>query len=199
MNRMEPIIKLAADFAGVMRVLRYREGHIENDAEHSYQLAIVSWSANHQYNLRLDDEKILKYALVHDLVEIYAGDTDAFGDAKKLAAKHDKEVKALKQLQKNYHNFPEIVEATKTYEQRQELETRLVNIFDKVIADENIYQSKDDYYLRMNVTYEQWKERILMKINYPTLPLLLKPLVDEWIVEVKNRERDIFYKGAENS
>ena len=56
-------IILAMKAAEINRNTGYKTGHKENDAEHSFQLALVAWETNHQYNLELNDEKILKYAL----------------------------------------------------------------------------------------------------------------------------------------
>lgn len=87
MKKIAKLVTLTSDFAAVERVIRYRKDHFENDAEHSFQLAMLCWSANHQYALSLLDEKIIKYALIHDLVEVYAGDTDAQDDPEKIKTK----------------------------------------------------------------------------------------------------------------
>jgi 5'-deoxynucleotidase YfbR-like HD superfamily hydrolase len=194
MKKVVPIITLATDFAAIFRVLRYREGHTENDAEHSYQLALTAWSANHQYSLGLDDERILKYALVHDLVEIYAGDIDAFGNKTELSLKDEKETQALKKLKQQYADFPEIVIVIEDYKEKKEPEAQLVNIMDKLVADANIRKSGHDYYKPRKVTFTDWKNRLLMKTKYETLPEKLKEIIDEVIDEMHSEYRDIFYQ-----
>jgi putative hydrolase of HD superfamily len=69
----------------------------ENDTEHSYNLAMTAWYLA-AYFPELDKNKLIRYALVHDLVEIHAGDTFAFGDAKHIASKSEREAAALNQL-----------------------------------------------------------------------------------------------------
>ncbi|HEC75390.1 MAG TPA: HD domain-containing protein [Methylophaga aminisulfidivorans] len=51
-------------------------GHrLENSAEHSWHLAMACWSFADYFQLEVDMARLLKYALVHDLGEIDAGDT----------------------------------------------------------------------------------------------------------------------------
>lgn len=195
MKKVLPIIKLAADFANVMRVLRYREGHTENDAEHSYQLAMTCWSTNHQYELELDDEKILKYALIHDLVELYAGDTDAFGDKKKIAAKKKNEAAAFRKLKQNYPNFGEIFEAIDEYNRKINQEAHLVNVMDKLVAEANIRNSQDDYYQRRQVDIATWEKRLFDKIGYDALDPKLQAIVDEAVNDVKKTYQESFFNN----
>lgn len=51
----------------------------ENDAEHSWHMALTAMTLEKYYQSPLNMEKVLKMVLIHDLVEIYAGDTPAFG------------------------------------------------------------------------------------------------------------------------
>ncbi len=62
-------------FAEIERAIPwpYSEGRAENDAEHSYSLTLVGMALGEK--LGLDPGKITYYATVHDLPELYAGDT----------------------------------------------------------------------------------------------------------------------------
>ena len=65
----------------VRRSLTYDGSHYENDAEHSWHLAMMA-IALERYAVRpVNLGRVLKMALVHDLVEVYAGDTFAFDAA----------------------------------------------------------------------------------------------------------------------
>ena len=56
----------------------------ENDAEHSWHMALCAMTLKEYSNLgEIDMEKVLKLILIHDIVEIYAGDTPAFSDYNK--------------------------------------------------------------------------------------------------------------------
>lgn len=52
----------------------------ENDAEHSFSLAIAAAVLAEYSNEPVDVAKVMKMVLVHDAVEIYAGDTYCYDD-----------------------------------------------------------------------------------------------------------------------
>lgn len=52
----------------------------ENDAEHSFSLAIAAAVLAEYSNESVDVAKVMKMVLVHDAVEIYAGDTYCYDD-----------------------------------------------------------------------------------------------------------------------
>lgn len=69
----------------------------ENDAEHSWHLAMLAMILEEYSAEKIDLERVLKIALVHDLIEVYAGDTFAY-DEKGNEDKHEREVKAADKL-----------------------------------------------------------------------------------------------------
>lgn len=69
----------------------------ENDAEHSWHLAIMAMLLEEYSADKVDIAKVMKIALVHDLVEVYAGDTFAY-DVKGNEDKLDREIMAADKL-----------------------------------------------------------------------------------------------------
>ena len=70
----------------------------ENDAEHSWHICLmVLVLAEHASSPGLDVLRVLKMLLVHDIVEIDAGDTFAY-DPARMADQHAREVKAAERL-----------------------------------------------------------------------------------------------------
>lgn len=69
----------------------------ENDAEHSWHLAIMAFLLSEYVDDDIDITKVMKMVLVHDLVEIYAGDTFAF-DEKGYEDKEERERNAAEKL-----------------------------------------------------------------------------------------------------
>lgn len=69
----------------------------ENDAEHSWHLAIMAMILEEYSADKVDIGKVLKIALVHDLVEVYAGDTFAY-DTKGYEDKEEREIQAAEKL-----------------------------------------------------------------------------------------------------
>lgn len=70
----------------------------ENDAEHSWHLALMAMVLQ-EYSPKkdLDITKVLKMLLIHDLVEIYAGDTFCY-DEKANWNKNQRELEAAERL-----------------------------------------------------------------------------------------------------
>lgn len=64
----------------------YRQTHIlggarrENDAEHAWHMAIMAFVLQEYANEPIDVLRVMKMVLMHDLVEIYAGDTYAYDE-----------------------------------------------------------------------------------------------------------------------
>ena len=55
-------------------------GRNENDAEHSWHMAIMAYLLREYSNDPIDISKVMLMCLIHDLVEIYAGDTYAYDE-----------------------------------------------------------------------------------------------------------------------
>lgn len=71
----------------------------ENDAEHSWHLCLcVLVLAEHANAPGLDVLRVLRMLIVHDLVEIDAGDTFAYADAATIAGQHDREARAADRI-----------------------------------------------------------------------------------------------------
>ena len=70
----------------------------ENDAEHSWHLALlVIVLAEHSDHQPLDVLRVLKMVIIHDLVEIDAGDTFAY-DTARMAGQHEREALAADRI-----------------------------------------------------------------------------------------------------
>lgn len=69
----------------------------ENDAEHSWHLALMAFLLSEHSNSDIDVKKVMMMTLIHDIVEIDAGDTycyDETGNVSKL----EREIKAAERL-----------------------------------------------------------------------------------------------------
>jgi len=104
----------------------------ENDVEHSYALAMAGWFLA-PYFPHLDESKIIRYALAHDLVEIHAGDTFAYGEQQHIDTKKAREQAAAEQLSREWPDFPDLHEAIRDYEERADAEAKFVYALDKIM------------------------------------------------------------------
>ncbi len=69
----------------------------ENDAEHSWHFALTALVLCEYAKDDVDITRVIKMALVHDLVEVYAGDTFAYDEAG-YADKEERELKAADKI-----------------------------------------------------------------------------------------------------
>ena len=72
-------------------------GRRENDAEHAWHMAVMAYLLREYSNEPVDIAKVMLMCLIHDIVEIDAGDTYAYDeDAKKT--QREREVKAADRI-----------------------------------------------------------------------------------------------------
>ena len=97
----------------------------ENDAEHAWHMALMTLILSEYANEEIDVLKTISMILIHDIVEIDAGDTYAY-DEKGKESQRDREVKAANRLfgilpedqQQKFRDLWEEFEASETKEAR---------------------------------------------------------------------------------
>lgn len=127
-NRVIDFHRLLLQFQAIERVTHVPRGQdfrLENDTEHSYNLAMVGWFLS-EYFPHLDRDTVIRYALVHDLVEIHAGDTYVYADQSALDSKAEREAAALEQLEKDWQDFGDLTKTIHAYESKSDDEARFV-------------------------------------------------------------------------
>ncbi len=72
-------------------------GRNENDAEHAWHMAMMIYLLKEYANEEIDLAKTMMMALIHDIVEIDAGDTYAYDD-QGLATQKEREAQAAKRI-----------------------------------------------------------------------------------------------------
>ena len=122
-KRLEEQMKFVLEINKVKNV--FRRTHVdsqrcENDAEHSWHIAVMIYLLREYANEDFDVAKAMLMALIHDVVEIDAGDTYAY-DAEALKSQKEREDAAKERI---FGILPE--------EQKQEL----IALFDEFEAYE---------------------------------------------------------------
>ena len=87
MSRLEQQLQFLFEIDRLKQVLRAtrllhphgEESRFENSAEHSWHIALMAVVLQEHSNAPVDLPRVLKMLLIHDVVEIDAGDTPAFG------------------------------------------------------------------------------------------------------------------------
>lgn len=106
----------------------------ENSAEHSWQLALMALTLVEHANEPVDVARVMKMVVIHDIVEIDAGDTYFFDDAG-TADKAERERQAAKRL---FGLLPddqavELRQLWEEFEARQSADARFANAIDRVM------------------------------------------------------------------
>ncbi len=151
-------------------VLINSEDTFENDLEHSYQLSLVAWYLVTSQKLKLDKDKVIKYALAHDIVEVYAGDVniftkDFYKSGELLKQKHKNEELSFAKIKEQFPEFDDLFEVIEAYEKREEPEAKFVYALDKLLPVINIYLDNGRSWRKAGTTIDMLKtksERIAM-------------------------------------
>lgn len=167
-ERLAELQQLIADFACVYRVPQLADKHrAESDVEHSYGLALTAWFLASHIAPELDQGRILKYALAHDLVELHAGDTFVFGNDAALKSKSAREDEAVEQLAKDWPDFPEMSVFAQNYKGKQDEEAKFVYAVDKLlpvimvnIGEKEAFWSRHKITLEMQTQEKEYKVKV---------------------------------------
>jgi len=131
----------------------------ENDIEHSMTVAILCWYILDRYALDLDVAKVLKYALIHDFVERYAGDVPTFASEVERNDKVIREQESLKRLSEEYKGFSDLVASMQKYETKEDAEALFVWSVDKmqqlIMGDLDNWRS----YAEKPITYDEFTKK----------------------------------------
>ena len=104
----------------------------ETDGEHAFTLAMIALSLNERLRRNLDSGKIAKYALIHDLVEVHAGDTSVKAPEDEHVLKETREIEAYQKIKEDFATtFPWVHEMIAAYEEKSDPESKFVYIVDK--------------------------------------------------------------------
>lgn len=107
----------------------------ENSAEHSWHIAMMA-QVLHQYaNEPVDIARVTFMLLLHDIVEIDAGDTFAFAEQQELEGQEEKEIKAANRIFGLLPDaqFESIKQLWLEFEQAESADARFAKAMDRVL------------------------------------------------------------------
>jgi putative hydrolase of HD superfamily len=131
------VARLSLAFGRVDRLTYHEDGTTrESDTDHTVMLGLIAcaFAARHP-DMGLDVGLVAQYALVHDLPEVYAGDTPTLRALGADAAreKEAREHAAWQQIERETKALPWVASAIAEYESRAAPEARYVKAMDKVL------------------------------------------------------------------
>ncbi len=134
--------------------LLFDKSRFANDAEHSWTIAIMAILLREYANFEVNIEKVVLMLLIHDIVEIDAGDTFLYAADRKDA--HIKEEKAaerifgiLEQDQKQKY-----ISLWKEFEEKQTKEAKFAVVFDRLEPLLQNYITEGFTWKKNGVTYD---------------------------------------------
>lgn len=101
MTRLEQQIRFITEIGKVKNI--FRQTYLadgkrkENDAEHSWHIALMAYLLQEHAEEPVDVPRVMLMVLIHDLVEIDAGDTYAY-DSEGAKTKWEREVRAAERI-----------------------------------------------------------------------------------------------------
>jgi putative hydrolase of HD superfamily len=151
------IAELSLQFARVERAVTHQDGiRPETDSDHTVMLGLVACTFARALYPKLDIGLVAQFALVHDLVEVYADDTPSFritSDKKK--EKEERELAAIVRIREEYQGrydfMPNMIER---YETLDCSEARLIKTLDKCLPKITHYLNGATFFKKTGVSKE---------------------------------------------
>ena len=132
----------------------------ENDAEHSWHLALMAVLLKEYVSEDVDVAKVMTMVLIHDLVEIDAGDTYAY-DSEGAKSKREREVKAADRIfgilpEDQGMDFRELWEEFEAYETPDAKYAHLLDNFQPLLLnDASVGRSWNEHGVHKSQIYKR--------------------------------------------
>ncbi len=158
----------------------------ENDTEHSWHLAMMVIVLSEHFE-QIDILKTLKMVLIHDIVEIYAGDTFAYDELANL----DKEDREKKSAERIFSLLPseqaeEFTGIWQEFERMETYEAIYAAIFDRIHPLIMNISSKGKMWHEHEITIEKVLKR--NKIVFDKAPEIISQYVQNQISEACKKQ-----------
>jgi len=150
----------------------------ESVAEHTFGMAMMAWLLANEFFPELNQEKVLKLSLIHDIAEVYAGDTTPY-DGLTSEEKSTRELEALKKIFSSLPNGDSYIALWEEFENGSSAEARFVKQIDRL---EMALQAAV-YEHQQGLELEEFFDSAAQSIHTPAL----KDLLDEIRKSRKNR------------
>jgi putative hydrolase of HD superfamily len=154
----------------------------ENSAEHSWHIALMAiMLAEYADSTKIDVFHVVKMLLIHDLVEIDAGDTFCYDDA----ARKDQHERELQAAERIFNLAPRdqaktLVTLWKEFEACITPDSRFANAIDRLQPLLNNYYTKGKAWIKHNVKSHQVIDRnCIIGEEAPKLWHYVKDLIDD--------------------
>ena len=185
MDRLEKQISFLLEVDKLKNVLRRSSvtdgSRRENSAEHSWHLCMFALTLAEYAPEDTDISHVIKMLLVHDLVEVYAGDTylyDEEGNKTKSKREHDAADKLYSLLPDGQGE--DMKQLWYEFERCDTNEARFANALDRLQPILLNYANKGSIWLENNITKQNVEEHAyrLTRLSHPKLKNYTLDLLD---------------------
>lgn len=150
--------RLIFRFAKVDRVTLHEDGVTpESDTDHTVMLSVCACALAQKLYPALDIGKVAQFAIVHDLVEAYAGDTNSFNLSDEERKEKDRrEEESLERIKKEFDAiYPWIGNTIVEYESLVSDEAQFVKMVDKIMTKLTHRMNTGAYLIKEGKTKEE--------------------------------------------
>lgn len=161
MSRLEQQLSLLMELDQLKSVLRRTrvksaQGRLENSAEHSWHVALMAILMEEHANEPVEIARVVKMLLLHDIVEIDAGDTFVY-DAVASAQQEEKELAAAQRM---FGMLPNeqgsaLMALWQEFERGQSADAKFAKALDRIIPMLLNYHNQGQSWQEHNVTRAQ--------------------------------------------
>ncbi|TDM40611.1 HD domain-containing protein [Macrococcoides goetzii] len=186
MNEIHKVYAFAREIEQLKTIQRKSDtldGRYENSAEHSWQAALVAMQFEQFYPEQVDINQVIKMLLVHDLGEIYAGDTWVFDDLAKSDS-FDRELESLKKVVSmlDADNQKRIIDLWTNFERGDNHEAKYARVIDALIALINLYEVSEENYNPYSLSKSQvTSKKIFIKEDAPAIWELAEEIIEKCV------------------
>lgn len=163
----------------------------DNDAEHSWSLSMLAISLAPEIDKTLDVGKVAIFSIVHDIVEIHAGDTSVWSPKDTLDSKKEREATAKQKLKVELPNFPTVLKFLDQYDAGNSNEAKFVYALDKFINMLTVIEDEGYFY---RVKYKITKDHYDRQLKSHRAKAYVHPLIGSYYDEL----RELFDKNPDN-
>jgi putative hydrolase of HD superfamily len=150
--------RMVLSFAKVNRVTLHEDGITpESDTDHTVMVAVCACALASKLYPHLDIGKVSQYAIIHDLVEVYAGDTNTFNISNEdRHKKEERESLAFKKIVAELGGvYPWVPTTIEKYESLVDDEAQFVKAIDKLMTKLTHRINNGAYLRREKITRDE--------------------------------------------
>lgn len=170
-NDVIDLAALLGPFDDIKRITKVSTGSYESDSHHSFSIALIGDLVARRYCPELNRQEVMRFALVHDLLELITGDEPTLHhDHQAHLAKKQRELEATAIFKEQFKNFPEIIHDIEIYERLDRPESAFVYVLDKACTVWTHFPDNGANLLDLGINtradIDEWYKRLQAKIDH---------------------------------